>query len=327
VSARTTLTWRSAAQKRRYVDGLDAVEARLEAVARGFPGRLGESCRSTLVAGGKRLRPLLTLLCAQRDVAFPEDVLRAAAAVELVHMATLVHDDVLDHAALRRGRPTVVQAYGAATAVSTGDYLLAQAFVELAGTGSASAVDVLSVAALHLSEGELLQRAAAYKVTTSVAEYEQRCERKTADLFAAACTLGARLSGVGPETAAGLAVYGRLLGLAFQVFDDILDVSGEEDQTGKRLGTDVRDGTVTLPLIFALEARPRLAASLARPGLGEAEVAGVIAAVRKCGAVERARAVAVGYIEQARRALDQCDDGVDRDLLVELAGRVVDRYS
>lgn len=327
MSARATLSWRSEAQKRRYVRGLDAVETRLEAIAGGYPGRLGESCRSTLGAGGKRLRPLLTLLCARREAAFSEAVLRAAAAVELMHMATLVHDDVLDHAALRRGRPTVVQAYGAAAAVSTGDYLLAQAFVELAGAGSPEAVDVLSAAALQLSRGELLQRAAAYKVTTSVAEYEERCERKTADLFAAACTLGAQLSGVGPEAAAGLAVHGRLLGLAFQVFDDILDVSGDEDQTGKRLGTDVRDGTVTLPLIFALEARPELADLLARPELGDPEVLQVIAAVRACGAVERARAVAVGYIEQARQALDQCDDGVERDLLAELAGRVVDRYS
>jgi geranylgeranyl pyrophosphate synthase len=327
VSARTTLSWRSAAQKRRYVRGLDAVEARLEAVAGGYPGRLGESCRSTLGAGGKRLRPLLTLLCARRDTTFPEGVLRAAAAVELVHMATLVHDDVLDHAALRRGRPTVVQAYGAATAVSTGDYLLAQAFVELAGAGSPEAVDALSASALGLSQGELLQRAAAHKVTTSVAEYEERCERKTADLFAAACTLGARLSGVGPEAVAAVAEYGRFLGLAFQVFDDILDVNGDERQTGKRLGTDVRDGTVTLPLIFALEARPELADLLARPEPGEPEVDEVIAAVRACGAVARARAVAVGYIEQARRALAQCDDAVERDLLAELAGRVVDRYS
>ena len=245
----------------------------------------------------------------------------------LVHMATLVHDDVLDHAALRRGRPTVVDAQGAETAVATGDYLLARAFVELAGAGSPEAVDVLSAAALQLSRGELLQRAAAHKVTTTVAEYEERCERKTADLFAAACTLGAQVSGVGPETAASLAVFGRLLGLAFQVFDDILDFSGEEGQTGKRVGTDVRDGTITLPVILALEVRPELGTDLARPGLSEEEVARVIAGVRASGAVERARAVAVGYIEQARRALDQCDDGVDHDLLVELAGRVVDRYS
>lgn len=327
MSTRASLGWRSAAQKRRYVAGLDAVEARLETVAAGYPGRLGEACRSTLGAGGKRLRPLLTLLSTRRDLPLPAAALRAAAAVELVHMATLVHDDVLDHASLRRGRPTIVHAHGVATAVATGDYLLAQAFVELAGTGSPAAVEVLSSAALRLSQGELLQRGAAFKVTTSVAEYEERCERKTADLFAAACSLGAALSGVGPEAAASLAVYGRLLGLAFQVFDDILDVCGDEDQTGKRLGADVRDGTVTLPLIFALEARPALAASLAQPGLDDARVTEVIAAVRESGAVERARAVAVGYIEQARRALDTCDGGIERDLLVDLAGRVVDRYS
>jgi geranylgeranyl pyrophosphate synthase len=327
VSPRATLPWRSAAQKRRYVAGLDAVERRLEAVAAGCPGTLGEACRSTLGAGGKRLRPLLTLLSSRRDAELSEPVLRAAASVELLHMATLVHDDVLDHAALRRGRPTVVEAYGAATAVSVGNYLLAQAFVELAGSGSPAAVDVLSGTAVQLSQGELLQRAAAYKVTTSVAEYEERCERKTADLFAGACSLGALLSGVAPHTGASLAVYGRLLGLAFQVFDDILDVSGEQDRTGKQLGVDVRDGVVTLPLIFALEERPELAGLLARPTLDEHEVDAVLAAVRASAAVERARAVAVGYIEQARRALDQCDAEVECELLVELAGQVVDRYS
>ncbi len=327
MSPRASLSWRSAAQKRRYVAGLDAVEGRLEAVVAGCPGRLGEACRSTLGAGGKRLRPLLTLLSSPRDTELSEKVLCGAVAVELLHMATLVHDDVLDHAALRRGHPTVVQQYGAMTAVSAGNYLLARAFVVLAGTGSPEAVDVLSAAALQLSRGELLQRAAAHKVTTSVAEYEERCECKTADLFAAACSLGALLSGVAPASAASLSVYGRLLGLAFQVFDDILDVDGEEDLTGKQPGTDVRDGTVTLPLIFALEERPQLGGLLAQPGLREAQVAEVIAAVRETGAIARARAVAVGYIEQARRALGQCDDEVERELLAELAGRVVDRYS
>ncbi len=327
MSPRASLSWRSAAQKRRYGAGLDAVEARLEAVVAGCPGRLGEACRSTLGAGGKRLRPLLTLLSSPRDTELSEKVLCGAVSVELLHMATLVHDDVLDHATLRRGHPTVVQQYGARTAVSAGNYLLARAFVELAGTGSPEAVDVLSGAALQLSRGEVLQRGAAHKVTTSVAEYEERCECKTADLFAAACSLGALLSGVAPASAASLAVYGRLLGLAFQVFDDILDVDGEEDLTGKQPGTDVRDGTVTLPLIFALEERPELGGLLAQPCLHEAQVEEVIAAVRETGAIARARAVAVGYIEQARRALGQCDDEVERELLAELAGRVVDRYS
>jgi geranylgeranyl pyrophosphate synthase len=328
MTARQTLSWRSRAQKRRYGEGMDAVEGRLRTVAGAYAGPLGEACRSTLAAGGKRVRPLLTLLSARRGEPFSPAVIRAAAAVELLHMATLVHDDVLDRAELRRGRATVAHEFGVETAVSTGNYLLARAFAELAGTDSDAAVDVLSETAVGLSEGEVLQRREAYDVTLETEAYERRCERKTADLFAAACRLGALLSGLDAREQRALSSYGRLLGLAFQVFDDILDVSGDESRTGKRLGTDVRDGTVTLPLIFALEARPALAPRLREGGaLDEAAVSALIAEVRATGAPERARGVALGYIDEARRTLATCSDDVERDLLEEVARSVVDRFS
>ncbi len=328
MTGRQTLSWRSRAQKRRYVDGLDAVEARLQAVADSYAGPLREACGSTLAAGGKRVRPLLTLLSARRRQPLSDAVVRAAAAVELLHMATLVHDDVLDRAELRRGRATVAHEFGVDMAVSTGNYLLARAFAELAGTGDATAVDVLSETAVGLSEGEVLQRREAHDVTLGQEAYRRRCERKTADLFAAACRLGALLSGLDEREQHALSEYGRLLGLAFQVFDDILDVSGEESQTGKRLGTDVRDGTVTLPLIFALEARPDLATRLRDGGsLDDGAVAEVIVEVRATGAVERAREVALNSIDEARRVLATCSDDVERDLLEEVARSVVDRFS
>ena len=303
------------------------MEERLTAVASEYPGDLGDACRVTLTAGGKRVRPLLTLLCARRgEVAGEPGVLRAAAWVELLHMATLVHDDVLDRADLRRGRPTVAHRYGAAVAVSAGNYLLARAFSELVGAGDPGAVDLLSATAVGLSEGEVLQRAEAHDVTVGVAAYLRRCERKTADLFSAACALGALLSGV-PEAAGAVGEYGRLIGLAFQVFDDILDCSGDQATTGKRPGTDVRDGTITLPLIYALEARPELAAGLRRPGLNDAEVGAVLHAVIETGALERARADALRYIDDARSVLAACPDTVERGLLAQVAAQVVDRYS
>jgi len=325
--SKPALTWRSALQKRRYARGMELVEERLTAVATAYPGELGEACRATLAAGGKRVRPLLTLLCARRDAALGEPVLRGATAIELLHMATLVHDDVLDRAELRRGRPTVAHAYGVQTAVSAGNYLLARAFRELVGAGDPAAVDVLSATAVGLSEGEVLQRDDAYRVTVTQAEYELRCERKTADLFAAACRLGAVLSGAGELAAAALSEYGRLSGLAFQVFDDILDCSGDEASTGKRPGADVRDGTVTLPLIFALEVHPELAPLLSRKGQGAADVATVLETVAGNGALARARSVALGYIEEARRVREACPDLVERDLLAQVAAQVVDRYN
>jgi len=326
VSGRPVLVWASTRQKARYRRGMDRVERRLDAVAAGPAGALGEACRATLAAGGKRVRPLLTLLCARADAALGEPVLRAATAVELVHMATLVHDDVLDRAELRRGRPTVAHAFGVETAVSVGNFLLARAFQELAETGDATAVDTLSAAAVGLSEGEVLQRDDSHRLTVTVAEYERRCERKTADLFAAACRLGALL-GAAPAAAAALADYGRLIGLAFQVFDDILDCSGDELATGKRPGTDVRDGTVTLPMIYALEAEPRLGLLLARHDLAAAEVDETLSIIAASGALERARAVALGYIEEARSALAGCPGTVEHGLLEQVAAQVVDRYS
>jgi geranylgeranyl pyrophosphate synthase len=302
------------------------VEGRLEAAAAGPAGPLGEACRATLAAGGKRVRPLLTLLCARADVALGEPALRGATAVELLHMATLVHDDVLDRAELRRGRPTVAHAFGVEIAVSAGNYLLARAFQELAEAGDAAAVDALSAAAVGLSEGEVVQRDDAHRLTVTAAEYERRCERKTADLFAAACRLGALLGRAAPA-AASLAEYGRLIGLAFQVFDDILDCSGDEQATGKRAGTDVRDGTVTLPMIYALEVEPRLGPLLARPEPTASEVDEALRLVAGSGALERARAVALGYIEQARSVLSGCPGAVERDLLEQVAAQVVDRYS
>jgi octaprenyl-diphosphate synthase len=305
------VSWRSAAQKRRISDGLARVEELLAAVAGRYPGRLGEACLSTLDAGGKRVRPALVLL----------------AAVELLHMATLVHDDVLDGAALRRGRPTVAAQAGVATAVSTGNYLLAEAFAQLAATGDGRAVDLLSAVALGLSEGELLQMDEAFDVTLTEAEYLRRCRLKTANLFAASGQLGALLSGIDEASVAALAEYGRDLGIAFQIFDDILDFAGDEARTGKRVGTDLRDGTVTLPVVLALERRPRLAPLVAACNGDEDRVHLLVDEILASGALQEAGEVARAHIGAACAALDRCSDEVERDLLGQVAGSVVDRFS
>ena len=339
------VAWRSAAQKRRYNRGLERGEKLLDAVITGCPGTLGSACGATLAAGGKRVRPLLVLLSARRDRPFTPQVHHAAAGVELLHMATLVHDDVLDGAVLRRGRPTIAHQSGVPIAVSAGNYMFAQAFALLVATNDGRAVDLLSRVAEGLSQGEVLQMEEAYRVDLALADYVRRCELKTADLFAAACSLGAIVSGAAEDDIAGLAAYGRSLGLAFQIFDDILDLAGDEAQIGKRLGTDLRDGTVTLPVIMALQARPDLGARLQRP-LGptaaadagadvdpiaatdaESEVAALIAEIVASGAIEQARAVALAQIAEAREHLALCSDLVERELLAEVAGWVVERFS
>ena len=183
-------------------------------------------------------------------------LLRAAVAVELIHSATLVHDDVLDGAHLRRGRPTVVAVAGRGMATATGDLLFSRAFSELAANGSPEQIRVLSSASSALAEGELMQRADAWNAATTRERYLARCDLKTARLFQAACELGA-LEGGGPVELLGR--FGRRIGLAFQLLDDVLDVSGPAARTGKHRGTDLLDGTVTLPLIVARERDPELA--------------------------------------------------------------------
>ncbi len=178
----------------------------------------------------------------------PRPAAARAAAVELVHSATLVHDDVLDAAHLRRGRPTVFAAGGRLLATATGDLLFAQAFAELARNGSVEEIRVLSDASSALARGELLQREDAWDAGITRERYLHRCELKTARLFQAACELGA-LEGGGPADVLG--AFGRRIGLAFQLLDDVLDVAGPAERTGKHRGTDLLDGTVTLPFILA----------------------------------------------------------------------------
>ena len=232
---------------------MDRLETRLQELATSHGDTLAGPASATISAGGKRLRPLLVLLAAgpPADEAEAERLLRAAVAVELVHSATLVHDDVLDAAPLRRGRPTVFAASGRLMATAVGDLLFAQAFAELASGDDVGDVQVLSDAASALAAGELMQRADAWDTAITRERYLERCDLKTARLFEAACRLGAR------ENVETLAAFGRRIGLAFQLLDDVLDVSGPAERTGKHRGTDLLDGTVTLPFILAgIDARP-----------------------------------------------------------------------
>jgi len=308
-------------------DALGACEARLAAVVADGITEVAMPGAATLAAGGKRLRPLLVFACAGAGGAPSDVVVRAAAAVELIHMATLVHDDLLDGATMRRGRETVASSHGADAAVQVGDYLFAQAFAELAGADDPSAIAVLAAAALDLSQGELAQGRAAFDVTLSECDYLDRVRRKTASLFAAACRLGSQLAGGSAEAQRRLRAFGEAVGMAFQIFDDILDVTGATAVTGKRRGADLRDGTVTLPMIYAIQDEPALAAAirdLADDATAVERLCDRLAAHR---GVARARERALAYVDDARGVLDGPLDGADRRALVLVADGVVDRYA
>lgn len=295
---------------------LARVELRLREIAAAASAPLDALAGDTIAAGGKRLRPLLVLLAADDAVADDAGLIRAAVAVELIHSATLVHDDVLDAAPLRRGVPTVWAVAGRAGATATGDYLFARAFSELVGNGRIDEIAVLSQASSALAEGELRQREDAFRTDVAVDRYLWRCELKTARLFEAACRLGALESG-GPDDVLGL--FGRRIGLAFQLLDDVLDVSGPVERTGKPRGTDLLDGTVTLPFILARERDPSLLN--VRPVTPD-EAEEVCDRIAATGALDDARARALAIVAEAKAELPY------RDAALELvADNVVARYA
>jgi len=306
---------------------LRSVERRLEDVAAGHGEQLGRYASATLSAGGKRMRPLLVFLCGGR--ADSKRLVAGAAAVELLHMATLVHDDVLDRAALRRGRPTVFVSGGRAAATATGDFLFSRAFAELAATASRDAVAALSDASSALARGELMQRADAWSDSVTVERYLERCTLKTGRLFEAACRLGALLGDPGAAGAPTLARYGAGVGLAFQILDDVLDVSGPPERTGKPRGTDLLDGTITLPLILARGRDPELAGLDLRSVVTEAAQAEALSdRIALTGALGEAREIALGHVSEAKAAISDLElPDERRRALDRVADGVVERYA
>jgi len=273
----------------RRLPGLDSylerLDLRLRQAVAVYPGVVSAAGEEALEAGGKRLRPLLVFLSAP---AGREPDVAAGVAVELVHMATLLHDDLIDGAEVRRGHIAAWQAFGPAAAKAAGDYLFARAFSELAATGNAGAVSILADATLRLARGEALQRSQVNDPSTPVDAYLERCALKTGALFEAACRLGG-----------GPGAFGLALGVAFQITDDILDCSGVTIETGKIAGTDLREGTPTLPLLLA--ARDD---EVVRAALSGGPLDGALVRVAASGALERSREVALDYAREARSHLN-----------------------
>ena len=282
-----------------------------------------------VAAGGKRIRPSLVLLAAKCGRYDLERLTPAAIAVELTHAATLVHDDVIDRAEVRRGRPTVAAKLGDEPAIVIGDYYFAKAYEQAALTDSPEAVAVLARSVMEICAGEVRQQAIRYHYDTTVDEYMRRIEAKTATLLAACCDIGALLGGVEDAKRSGLRAYGRLLGLAFQIADDVLDYESSEDEIGKPIGHDITEGFATLPLMMALE--DSAVAGKLRPlvqshrQLTGAEANRVVELVRASDGPKRALERARELSSQARRELQSVGDGEVVNTLAGLTNYVVSR--
>jgi geranylgeranyl pyrophosphate synthase len=280
----------SALAEIREAPGLDAylsdLEQRLERAVGSHRGVVSKVGAQALAAGGKRLRPLLVYLSTPPGA---EPPVIAGVAVELVHMATLMHDDLIDGARVRRGRASAWSAYGPDAARAAGDYLFARAFAELSATGDARAVAILADATLCLARGEAMQRRQRFDPDTTIEAYLERCTLKTGKLFEAGCRL-----------AGGSGAFGLALGVAFQITDDILDCSGVTIETGKIAGTDLREGTPTLPLLLASQRDDGVRAALA----GGSQLEGALLRVASTGAIEESREVALAYARNARACLN-----------------------
>lgn len=279
-------------------------------------------------SGGKRLRPALVLLAAGATGYVGTDHHELAAVVEFIHTATLLHDDVVDESALRRGRQTANAMFGNAASVLVGDFLYSRAFQMMVDVDDMRIMRVLADATNVIAEGEVLQLMNCHDADVDEERYLQVIRYKTAKLFEAAARLGAMLGGRGEDTEVALATYGMHLGTAFQIIDDVLDYSGEEAETGKHLGDDLAEGKPTLPLIHVMRNGAPAAAALVRDAIeqgGRDQFAAVLAAVRTSGALERAREVAAGEAEYARTAISGLPDSNYKRALIQLTVFAVGR--
>lgn len=278
-------------------------------------------------AGGKRMRPAMLLMVAQALGYQGSHQHLMAAVVEFIHTATLLHDDVVDESDLRRGRSTANAVFGNAASVLVGDYLYSRAFEMMVDVDSMRIMQIMSGATTVIAEGEVLQLLNIHDPDVSEARYLQVVRFKTAKLFEAAAEAGAVLAGATPEQQSAAAAYGRHIGTAFQLVDDVLDYSGEAAALGKNVGDDLREGKPTLPLIRVLEVGTESQKALIRQAIehGEADFDAVALAIQETGALEHARQSAMAEAGLASQALDAFPPSGCKDSLLALCAFAVDR--
>jgi octaprenyl-diphosphate synthase len=286
--------------------------------------------RHLIDSGGKRLRPMLTLAAARLCNYAGDAHVKLAAAVEFIHTATLLHDDVVDASSMRRGKPTANIVWANKPTILVGDYLFARAFQLMVETGKMAVLDILAGASAVIAEGEVMQLKSANNLATTQDDYMRVVSAKTATLFSSATEAGATLAGASAASIAGLRDYGHNLGIAFQLIDDALDYSGHAKQMGKSVGDDFREAKVTLPVILAYaraddEGRNFWERTIQTGPQHEVDLARAIAYVEQTGGIADTRAMAERYVEAACVSLALFPDSEIREALIDVARSSVGR--
>jgi len=292
--------------------------------------RIGEIGRYLLLSGGKRIRPILLLLTAKLAGYSGERIFPLSAMIEFMHTATLLHDDVIDHSHLRRGHATVNSRWGSALSILVGDFLYAKAMALVVDDGDPQILKEITRVTMTMTEGQVLETLRVGDTSLTGAEYRQIIRQKTAALFGACCYIGGVLGGLPAERSEGLRRFGITFGSAFQLVDDALDFTGKEQRLGKPVGSDLREGKVTLPVIITLQhASPNESAIIDRFVRGDDRspeaFQDIVALIQRYNGIEYALREAERFVEQAELELQGYADGPAYDLLMELADFIVKR--
>ena len=292
--------------------------------------RFESSLRYLLESGGKRIRPAFTLLAARYGREDTESIVPLAAALELVHMASLIHDDVVDSSDLRRGRPTVRKLYGNDFSLHLGVYLFARAISIIGEYKNKELNSMLALAGIKMCRGEIEQLAEAYSFQTDIQQYLYNIKRKTASLVTVSCVAGAVAGGAEPLTIKALRRYGHYLGMAYQITDDVLDYTTDEKTLGKPVGSDVKNGVITLPVIYVLKygedaAKREVLEILNKKTFNVQEVKRITEIVTDTEALDFSMSVANKYVEKALSAADNLPNNRITDIFKEIAGSIYTR--
>ncbi|QIL45414.1 octaprenyl diphosphate synthase [Acidovorax sp. HDW3] len=289
---------------------------------------IGQISHYIIAAGGKRLRPALLLLVCGALGYEGAQRFNLAAVVELIHTATLLHDDVVDESTLRRGRATANESFGNPASVLVGDFLHTRSFQMMVEAGSMRIMEILSAATNVIAEGEVMQLINMHDASLDEEGYLRVIRSKTAKLFEASAQLGAILANSNPTVEAACATYGQALGTAFQIIDDVLDYAGNSAEMGKNIGDDLREGKATLPLIAAMQRGTPAQAAIVREAIEQGSTESldtVVTIVKETGALQVARAAAAAEAERAIAALQHLPTNPHAASLLQLAAQLLDR--